>query len=304
METQPSRTLLVTGASGHLGRRVVELLLEARAGRIVATTRTPEKLSDLAARGAEVRRADFEDRASLGNAFAGAGRMLLISTDALDKPGRRLKEHLAAVEAAAQAGVQHIVYTSMPHPAESPIFFAADHKGTEEALQAGALSWTVLRNNWYADFLLFSLPAAVAKGQLFSSAGDGGAAYVTREDCARAAVAALVSGDTSRKVVNITGPAVMGFAELARIASEISGRSVSYVRLAPEALKEALLKAGMPALFAEIRLQSELAMAKGLMGPASGGVLELTGRKPASVSEFLGTQRSALLSQVEAASPR
>lgn len=298
MEAQQPRTLLVTGASGHLGRRVVELLLEAQAGRIVATTRTPEKLSELAPRGVEVRKADFEDRVTLAGAFAGAQRMLLISTDALDKPGRRLKEHLAAVHAAVQAGVQHVVYTSMPHPAASPIFFAPDHKGTEEALQASPLTWTVLRNNWYSDFLLFSLPAAVAKGQLVSSAGDGGAAYVTREDCARAAVAALISEEKSNRLLDVTGPAVVGFAELARIASEISGRNVSYVRMTPEALKEALLKAGTPAPFAEIRIQAELAMARGLMGPATSEVLRLTGRKPVSVSEFLGTQRLALLGQV------
>lgn len=302
MGAQRDRTLLVTGASGHLGRRVVELLVAAKAGRIVAATRTPEKLSDLAARGVDVRRADFEDRASLAAAFVGVQRMLLISTDALEPRGRRLKEHLAAVEAAAQADVEHVVYTSMPNPASSPIFFATDHQGTEDALKASPMSWTVLRDNWYTDFLLFSLPAAVAKGQLFSSAGDGGAAYVRREDCARTAMAALVSEERNKTVVNVTGPAVVGFAELARIASEVSGRKVEYVRLAPEALKEALLKAGTPPLFAELRLQVELAMSTGLMGPASGGVLELAGDKPTSVAEFLGTQRSALLAQVAAAS--
>ncbi len=111
-----NQTLLVTGASGQLGRRVVELLLEAGAGTVVAATRDPAKLADLAARGAVVRRADFDDEASLVEAFQGVDRLLLISTDALDRPGRRLAQHEAAVRAAVSAGVGHIVYTSLTNP--------------------------------------------------------------------------------------------------------------------------------------------------------------------------------------------
>src|SRR5215469_9569964 len=115
-----NRTLLVTGASGQLGRRVVALLLEAKAGRIVAATRNPDKIADLAGGGAIVRQANFEDPASLPNAFAGADRVLMISTDAIDKPGRRLQQHRNAVQAVARAGAKHIIYTSMPNPDVSP----------------------------------------------------------------------------------------------------------------------------------------------------------------------------------------
>ncbi len=187
-------TLLITGASGQLGRRVLELLLDAGAGKLIATTRNPEKLAELARRGVVVRKADFDDAASLPAAFAGAGRLLLISTDAVGTPGRRIAQHRAAVDAAVRAGVKHVVYTSLTRPEPgSPVTFASDHYGTEQALAASPLGWTILRNNVYTDFLLRSLPQAVATGKLVAAAGDGGAGYVTREDCARVAAAALLA---------------------------------------------------------------------------------------------------------------
>src|SRR4051794_23190970 len=161
-----NRTLLVTGASGQLGRRVVELLLDAKAGTVIAATRDPAKVADLAARGAVVRKADFEDEASLAEAFAGVDRLLLVSTDAVDRPGRRIAQHEAAVRAAVRAGVKHIVYTSMPNPGvDSPVSIAVDHRKTEEAITATSLGFTILRNNLYTDLLLQSLPRAVATGQ-------------------------------------------------------------------------------------------------------------------------------------------
>ena len=139
-------TLLVTGASGQLGRRVITHLVQTHrvaAQNIIATTRKPEALADLAAQGVVVRSADFDDPVSLAKAFAGADRLLLISTDALDRPGRRLEQHVNAVNAAVKAGVKHVVYTSMPRPDPgSPIPFAPDHLGTEKALASSPLGWT------------------------------------------------------------------------------------------------------------------------------------------------------------------
>jgi NAD(P)H dehydrogenase (quinone) len=297
-----SGALFVTGASGQLGRRVLDLLLEAKPGPLVAGTRTPERLADFAARGVTVRKADFEDPQSLAGAFAGVERMLLISTDAIMVPGKRLKQHLNAVEAAAKAGIKHVVYTSMPNPdPDSPIPFAPDHRGTEQALSASSMSWTVLRNNWYMDMLLVSLPPAIASGQLFSAAGNGGAPYVTRQDCARAAAAALASTDTSKKVLNITGPAVITPADRARIASEITGRKVTYVPIDPEASKAGMIKAGTPEFFAGLTVATDLAIARGKMGPATTAVLDLTGRAPMSVAEFLTANRDALLGTAKGA---
>ena len=129
----------ITGASGQFGQRVLHHLLHTLtvpASRIVAATRQPAKLSDWAARGVIVRTLDFDDSATFGPAFDDVERALLISTDALDRPGRRLEQHSRAVAALAKAGVQHVVYTSAPKPDDSPLLLAPDHAGTEQALAA------------------------------------------------------------------------------------------------------------------------------------------------------------------------
>ena len=185
--------LLVTGAAGHLGRRVLEILLDVPGERtLIATTRQPAKLADLAARGVDVRAADFDDEAGLAAAFAGAGRALLISTDAVDAPGRRAAQHAAAIRALAAVGVQHVVYTSM---VDAPTVgaVAADHRATETALQETALDFTVLRNNLYAELALAAVPAALATGELVDARGDGAVAWISRDDCARVAAAFLAA---------------------------------------------------------------------------------------------------------------
>lgn len=288
--------LLVTGASGHLGRRVIELLLEAKAGHIIAATRTPEKLADLADRGIEVRQADFDEPASLAAAFAGVDRLLLISTDVVGEPGRRLAQHRAAIAGAVQTGVKHVVYTSLTRPEPgTPITLAGDHYGTEQALAKSSLDWTVLRNNVYTDVLLMSLPQAVAMGQLVAAAGDGGVGYVTREDCARAAAAALAAPAAGRVTLDITGPEVITYTELARITSEISGRPISYVSVSADAMQNILVGAGLPPFYAEALVSFQTATAQGFLGLTTNTVAELTGAAPQGVHDFLLAHREALL---------
>jgi NAD(P)H dehydrogenase (quinone) len=302
MAIDQNRTLLVTGASGQLGRRILESLLESKPGRIVAVTRTPEKVADLEARGVVVRKGDYDDPAGLVEAFLGADRLLMISGSDIMTPGRRLKQHRNAVESAVKAGVKHVVYTSMPNPdAESPIPFAPDHRGTEEALAASPLTWTVLRNHWYMDNLPLTLTGAVASGKLLSAAGTGASAYVMRADCARAAAAALASTDTSKRVINITGPTAVTKAELARLATEVTGRTVTVVSMEPAELKATLVQAGVPDFLAGLMTASDLAIAKGKMGPATTAVADLTGKPPLGVAEFLASQREALIGAPAAA---
>jgi NAD(P)H dehydrogenase (quinone) len=289
-------TLLVTGVSGHLGRRVVELLLEQGAGPLVVTTRSPDKVADLAARGVTVRRADFEDPASLTDAFRGVDRALLISTDALDRPGRRLAQHRNAVAAARQAGVSHLVYTSLPEPGpDSPIVVAADHRGTEEAIVASGLSHTILRNHFYADLLLFSLPRAVQTGELVAAAGDGASAYVTRDDCARAAAAALASTFAGTRVLDVSGPAAITHAELATITSNVTGRPVRYVPIPADALRAGMIAAGLPEGVADLYVSFDVGTARGFLAGASTAVADLTGTPPTPLASFLAANRAALL---------
>lgn len=290
-------TVLITGASGHLGRRVAELALASGRARIVLATRTPAKLADLAARGAEVRAADFDNPGSLASAFAGVDRLLLVSTDALAQPGQRLAQHRAAIAAADAAGVRHVVYTSIAQAAPDSVAAATpDHYATEQALIASPLSFTLLRNNLYADNLLQSLPQAVASGSLYTANPSGGVAYITREDCARAAAAALLAADYTRRTLEISGPAAVTPADLATLAAQLTGRPVKHVPLPADALRGGLAGAGLPPFLVDLLVTFDLAAARGELALVTSAVAELTGRPPQSVADFLAAHRDALVS--------
>jgi NAD(P)H dehydrogenase (quinone) len=242
-----------------------------------------------------VRQADFEDPKGLEAALAGVDRVLIISTDAIDRPGRRLAQHQAAVAAAVSAGVKHAVYTSMPNPETSPVVFAPDHLGTEQALKASGVSYSILRMCWYTDYLIPTLAPAVASAKLIAATGQGGAPYVTREDCAQAAAAALASSDSSNKTWNITGPDLVTYAELAKLASDLTGRPVSFEAVTPEERVAQLIAAGTPEFIAKLLVSSQKAIAEGKMGTPTTAVKELTGREPMTVREFLTAHREALM---------
>ncbi len=288
-------TLLVTGASGQLGRRVLDHLLTQSGVHIVATTRSPATLQDYADRGVEVRAANFDDADSLAHAFAGADRALLISTDALDQPGKRLRQHQAAVKAFAAAGVRHVVYTSMPKPEPgSPIPFAPDHYGTEQALADSGLSWTILRNAWYMENLLQSLPQSLAAGQWFSAAADGRVAHVSRDDAARAAAHALMTPPPGNTILDVTGPVALSTEEIAAQVSDVTGKALAVVPVTPEQLEAGMLAHGIPAFLAPILASFDVNTAAGRADAVSDTVQRLTGRAPLGLREFLQTHHRAL----------
>ena len=296
MSDKTQSTLLVTGASGQLGRQVVELLLEQDAGHaIIATTRSPEKLSDLAERGVTVRRADFDDTESLPEAFAGADRLLLISTDAVDAPGKRLQQHLNAVQAAEQAGVKHVVYTSLIEADDSPVTFAPDHAGTEQALADSGMGWTVLRNNLYMDMLPNQISQAYQMGGIFGASGDGKAALITREDCARAAAGALVDSFDGTRTLDVTGVDALSQAELAEIVTSITGNPISYTPLEAEAMIAGMVESGLPRPIAEMIVSFDQARAQGKFAGVTTVVEDLSGHKPTTVRDFLMAHKDALL---------
>jgi NAD(P)H dehydrogenase (quinone) len=289
------KPLLVTGAAGNLGRRVVELLLEAKAGPIIATTRTPEKLADFAKRGVEVRKADFNDPTTLKQAFAGAERLLLISTGDLFPEGARLRQHRAAVQAAVDAHVKHVVYTSAPAPYPTPAgSLINDHFWTEQALAASPIEWTILRHHLYTEFLIGTLGTALKFGQLTSSVGKAGVNYVTREDCARADAAALASDFSGRRILDVTGPGPITQDELAALASKLAGRPLRHVAVSRAEHAKILEGAKLPPFLIDALLNFNEQGAHGYHNVSPPTVLALTGKAPQSVHEFLTANRAAL----------
>lgn len=293
--SQKQHTLLVTGAGGQLGRRVVELLLEKAEGPIVAATRDPAKIADFAARGVDVRRADFEDAASLATAFEGVDRALLISTDALDRPGRRYDQHVAAVNAFARANVKHVVYTSIVNPKEGAASFVADdHRKTEAALASSGLSYTALRNNLYVDLSIPAFAGAIASGRLVDARGDGKVSLISREDCARAAAAALASSFEGTRTLDITGAEALSGEDLASILSALAGKAVTYVPVSAEAAVSGMVEHGLPRGLAELFVTFDVAIARGELAVVSQAVYELTGKKPQTIRDYLTLRRAEL----------
>ncbi|TPO07525.1 SDR family oxidoreductase [Mesorhizobium sp. B1-1-5] len=295
-----TETLLVTGASGHLGRAVVNHLLGERKvapANIIATTRNPENLADLAARGVAVRVADFDDKASLEEAFTGADRVLVISTGELDlKSDRRLKQHQAAVAAAKAAKVSHLLYTSMPNPEPgSPVLFAGDHYGTEEAIKASGIPYTFFRNGWYQENLFMSLPHAIASGKWYSSAADGRVAHGARDDMAAAIAAGLASGSKQSEIHTLTGPQAYTTSEIAALVSEVTGKPLEVIQLPDEALTEGVKAAGVPEDFARIIVSFDANTRAGRIGEVTDAVEKLSGRKPRTLRQFLEANKAALL---------
>ena len=292
-----ARTLLVTGASGQLGRLVLDRLLALKTGdRLVAGTRNPDSLKAYADQGVEVRKVDFDDTAaSLAQAFAGVDRLLIVSTDALDRPGRRQEQQVRAVQAAKAAGVGHLLYTSIAKAdAANPGILAADHRGTEHAIAHSGIPYTFLRNNWYFENLLGDLAYAAQSGILADATGTGRVAYATRQDCAFAAAGALAAHESKSSVRDISGPELLSRDDLARALSEFAGKPVASVGLSLDERKAGLEAAGLPAGFAHVIADSEDAMAKGWLALQSDDVALLSGTAPTGIKAFLEANRATL----------
>lgn len=290
-------TLLVTGASGQLGRLVLDALLAAGAApaSIVATTRDTARLAGYAARGVSVRAADFDDPASLDAAFAGAARVLIISTDALDRPGRRLAQHRAAVEAARKAGARHILYTSMPQPEDSLVTFAPDHLGTEQAIKATGIPYTILRDGWYAENLLMSLPHALATGIWHTATGNGRIAHITRADTAAAIAAAVLNAGEESRTYTLTGAKSRTAEEIAAVLSAATGKPLEVVHVSDTQLAEGLKAAGLPEGFIPTVVSFDANTREGKIALVTDDAKTLIGREPTSLEDFAAANKAALL---------
>lgn len=283
--------LAITGASGQLARRTAEMLLEREPpSRLILITRQPDALADLAARGAAVRFGDFDSPESLGAAFAGSARMLLVSATDLE---RRVAQHRAAIAAAAAAGVRHIIYTSGLAPAPpNPAAVAPSHYATEQALAASGLAWTVLRNSLYAEYQTIEAARALETGRLVHNRGDGRAAYVSREDCAAVAAAVLgAAGGHDGSIYDVTGPEAYTATQLAALYAELGGRPVDAVALDDEAFIGTLL--GDATSDDHLRFGAALvasfgrSIREGYMASSTDVVAKLTGRPARTLRQVL-----------------
>jgi NAD(P)H dehydrogenase (quinone) len=287
----------VTGASGKLGREVLELLLgeeHVAPDRIVAITRDPAKLAAFASRGVRVRAGDFEKPETLPAALQGVQRLLMISTDAVDRPGRRVEQHRNAITAAKAAGVRHVVYTSMIAPDEaSPVPFATDHRLTEEALAASGLDYTVLRMMWYMEGLVGRAGQAFATGKWITTAGEEKTANIAHLDCARASVAALLSSDGGRRVLDMTGGESHSVSEIAATLTRLTGKPIEVVHVTPEEYEAGLKAAGLPPFVVPIVWGMDVNTRLGRAGKVSGDYEKLTGRKPTSFRDWLSSNAKA-----------
>jgi NAD(P)H dehydrogenase (quinone) len=284
-------SIVITGASGKLGRLTADLVLDRiPASEVILTTRHPEALSDLAERGATIRQADFDRPETLAEAFAGGERLLLISTDDL---GRRTAQHRAAIEAAREAGMRHVAYTSYLNPVgDNPAVITPSHRDTEMVLLESGLAWTALRNSFYAEYQVPAGAQAIATGRLVHNSGDGRIAYISR---AAAAAAILITDGHEDKLYDIAGPEPLSQYDVAALLSEVSGRPVEAVAVDDEAFIQGLTAGGIPEPVALEFASYGRAIREGYLGEASSAVENLTGRPPRSLREVFEAHRDELL---------
>jgi NAD(P)H dehydrogenase (quinone) len=289
-------SVIVTGAAGHLGRLVAEQLLERLAPEeLVLVTRRPEALRELRARGADVRYGDFDDPASLPDAFAGGRRMLLISTDAV---GRRVRQHRAAIDAAATAGVGHVVFTSIVNPvAGNPNGANApwELSKTEAMLHRSRLAWTVLRFGSFAEMQLPPAATAVKNRQLILNFGNGRIVPTSRRDCAEAAAVTLTTDGHAGKSYRITGPQALSASDLADLYADLSGQPVKLVKLNDAMLTWVLVSIGTPMPIAWDITTFGRAVRLGYFDVVDPAFERLTGHPPVALRDVLIAHRADLL---------
>lgn len=275
--------IAVTGATGQLGRLVIDTLLKTvNPHEIVALVRDSLNAQDLSAKGVDVRQADYDQPETLRSALVGVQRLLLISSSEV---GQRSAQHRAVIEAAKSSGVQLLAYTSTLHADKSTLGLAVEHRDTEQALVASGLSYVLLRNGWYSENYTASVPPAVEHGAIPGSAQQGRISSAAREDYADAAAVVLTSDGQAGKVYELAGDESYSLSELATEVSRQSGKPVVYNDLPQEQYKAALIGMGLPEGFAGLLADSDAAAAKGDLFDDSRQLSQLLGRPTAPIAQ-------------------
>ncbi|MFD8413020.1 SDR family oxidoreductase [Streptomyces sp. NPDC059650] len=278
-------SIVVTGATGALGRLVVEELLKrVPAAEVAVAVRDKAKAEDLAERGVEVRIADYDAPETLADAFRAGDRVLLISGNAV---GHRVPQHTAVIEAAKAAGVAQLAYTGILGGPEADFDLAAEHKVTEQALLDSGLPYTFLRNGWYHENYTAQLAGVLAHGAVVGSAGEGRIASAARADYAAAAAAVLTGEGHLNRIYELSGDTAWSMAEYAAEVSAQSGKEIAYTDLPAEAHLSALTGAGLPEAFAALLVDVDAAISRGSLGHTSGDLARLIGRPTTPVAEAI-----------------
>jgi NAD(P)H dehydrogenase (quinone) len=268
--------IIVTGATGKLGRHVVDALLaKVPSSEVAVAVRDVTKAQAFAERGVAVRAADYGTPASLRAAFEGAKKVLLISSNEV---GQREAQHKAVVAAAREAKVGFLAYTSILHADRSGLGLAAEHLATEKAIVGSGLPYAFLRNGWYIENYTENLGPALAHGAILGSAGSGRIAAAARRDFAEAAAHVLTSTGHEGSTYELAGDEPFTMSELAEVVASVAGRPVAYQDLPVDAYRDALVGFGVPAPFAALLADSDAGIARGELDDRSGQLRRLIGR--------------------------
>jgi NAD(P)H dehydrogenase (quinone) len=286
-------SIVVTGATGQLGRHVIEALLERNvpAQDIVAAGRSVDKLADFAEQGVQVRRMNYGDAASVAAALRGARRVLLVSGSEV---GQRVEQHRTVIEAAKAEGVELLAYTSIANADTTGMLLAAEHKETEAILRGSGVPFVLLRNGWYLENYTGQLPGTLAQGGLAGAAGSGRVSGAARADYAHAAAAVLVADGQAGKVYELGGDEAFTMADLAAEITAATGKEIGYNNLPAEDYAGLLAGAGVPAAFAEILADSDLGIARGDLLVSTGDLRKLIGRPTTSLAEAVRSAAAAV----------
>ena len=279
-------TILVTGATGQLGRHVIDSLISrgAEPQSIVAGARDTAKAADLADRGVTVRALDYTEPATIAAALEGVDIVLLISSSEV---GQRVAQHQAVIDAAAAGGVSKFVYTSAPKATTSDLVLAPEHKATEEAIAAAGLPAVILRNNWYTENYAADLARAVDTGVVAASVGDGRVASASRADYADAAAAVLLTDGHIGEIYELGGDIAWDYSELADAIADVTGRPVAYQALSTEEYAAALTAAGLDAGTVGFVAALDAGIRDGALAESDGTLSRLLGRPTTPLVEGL-----------------
>ncbi|MGQ4354992.1 SDR family oxidoreductase [Streptomyces drozdowiczii] len=285
-------SIVVTGATGALGRLVVEhLLTTVPAGRVAAVVRDKEKAAGLAAKGVELRIADYDRPETLAGAFRSGDRVLLISGNAV---GSRIPQHTAVIDAAKAAGVAQLAYTGILGGPDADFTLADEHRATEQLILDSGLPYTFLRNGWYTENQTENLAPVLAHGAVVGSASEGRIAYASRDDYAAAAAAVLTGEGHLNRAYELSGDTALSYADYAAVVAKATGKEIVHKDVPAAVHQEILTGAGLPEGFAAILVDVDQAVRRGRLAGTSGELSRLIGRPTTPVSDTVAAAVAAL----------